>query len=63
MFLIGPAGLSTMSNRALAGTDPDALHAFPTPAGSVVTVALAGLASLRIPYNNREELCLSLTKR
>lgn len=64
MFLIGPAGLWTMSNRALAGTDPDALHAFPTPAGSVVTVALSGLlALLTIPCNNREGLCLSLSKR
>lgn len=63
MFLTGPAGLSTMSNRALAGTDTDALDAFLTPAGSVVTVALSGLALLRIPCNNREWLCLSLTKR
>lgn len=49
MFLIGPAGLSTMSNRALAGTDPDALHAFPTPAGSVVTVALTGVGFIENP--------------
>lgn len=58
MFLTGPAGLLTMSNRALTGTGPDALHAFPTPAGSMVTVALAGSASLRIPYNNREGVVL-----
>lgn len=61
-FLIGPAGLRTMSNKALAGTVSDALHAFPTPAGSVVTVALSGPALLTIPCNNREGLRLSLTK-
>lgn len=41
LFLIRLAGLWTMNNRALAKTDPDALHAFPTPAGSVVTAQLS----------------------
>lgn len=52
-----------MTNRALVRTDPDALHAFSTPLGSVVTVALAELGSLRNPCNNRDGLCLSLTKQ
>lgn len=39
--LIGLAGLWTMNNHTLAKTDPDALHAFPTPAGSVVTAQLS----------------------
>lgn len=39
--LLGLARLWTMNNHAVAKTDPDARHAFPTLAGSVVTARLS----------------------